>query len=152
MLSLAPILRSERSQLFEMADAYWREIRPTGDHFATNPRARSKYFDDEFWSEDANRYLWWAKLDETIIGFAKTGLVEDPVWDKLGYIGDFYVAPSFRCQGHGRAFAAMLYDWFAQKGIKYMRLYVRVDNPRALAFWEREGFETVRYQMRKVLP
>ena len=143
MLSLTPTLRGERSQLFEMADQYCREIRPRGDHFANDPLARSKYFDDEFWSEDADRYLWWANLDGTIIRFAKTELVEDPVWERLGYIGDFYIAPPFRRQGRGRAFAAMLYDWFAQKGIKYMRVHVRVDNPRALAFWEQEGFETV---------
>jgi len=151
VLNLKPILRDDRSQLFEMADQYWREIRPKGDHFANDPLARSKYFDDEFWIEDADRYLWWAKLDETVIGFAKTELVGDPVWSRLGYVGDFYIAPPFRRKGHGRAFAAMLYDWFAQKGIKYVRLYVRVDNPRALAFWEREGFGTVRYQMRKML-
>ena len=37
MLTMSPILRDKRSQLFKMADAYWREIRPTGDHCA--PRA-----------------------------------------------------------------------------------------------------------------
>ena len=43
----------------------------------------------------------------------------------------------FRRQGHGRAFAALIYDLFTQKGIKYLRLYVRVDNPRAIEFWEK---------------
>lgn len=151
MLTMSPVLPEERSRLFEMVDEYWRQIRPTGDHFANDPAARSKYFDDEFWNERADRFLWWAKLDEAVIGFAKTELMPDPVWERLGYIGDFYIAPPFRRQRHGRVFAAMIYDWFAQRGVKYMRLYVRVDNPRALAFWEKEGFETVRYQMRKML-
>jgi ribosomal protein S18 acetylase RimI-like enzyme len=134
-----------------MVDDFWREIRPTGDHFADNPGARSKYFDDEFWNEQDGRFLWWAKIDEIIVGFAKTELVADPVWETLGYIEDFYIAPSFRRRGHGRAFAAAIYEWFRQRGIKYVRLHVRVDNPRALAFWEREGFQTVRFQMRKML-
>jgi ribosomal protein S18 acetylase RimI-like enzyme len=151
MLTMSPVSRDERRQLFQMVDQYLRQIRPTGDHFANDPHARSKYFDDEFWNEIADRFLWWAKLDDVVIGFAKVELVADPVWEKLGYIDDFYIAPPFRRQGHGRAFAAMIYDWFAQKGIKYMRLYVRVDNPKALVFWEKEGFETVRYQMRKML-
>jgi ribosomal protein S18 acetylase RimI-like enzyme len=152
MLTLVPVLRGERARLFEMVDAYWREIRPTGDHFANDLAARSKYFDDEFWTERLGRFLWWAKIDEATIGFAQTELVPDPVWGKLGYISNFYVAPPFRRRGHGKAFATAIYRWFAEKEIKYMRLYVRVDNPRALAFWEQEGFETVRYQMRKMLP
>ena len=152
MLTLTPIRRNERAQLFAMADAYWREIRPTGDHFADDPAARSRYFDDEFWNEREGQFLWWAKLDDTTIGFAQTALVPDPVWGRLGYVSDFYIAPSFRRLGHGKAFAGAIYKWFAEREIKYVRLYVRVDNPRAVAFWEREGFETVRYQMRKMLP
>jgi len=151
MLTMSPVLRSERTQLFQMVEDYWRQIRPTGGHFANDPSARSKYFDAEFWNESEDRFLWWAKVDETVIGFAKIELVADPVWGRLGYISDFCIAPSFRRKGHGSAFAAMIYDWFARKGIEYVRLYVRVDNPRALAFWEKEGFETVRYQMRKML-
>jgi ribosomal protein S18 acetylase RimI-like enzyme len=151
MLTMFPVLRTERSRLFDMVDEYWRQIRPTGDHFANDPATRVRYFDDEFWEEQEQRFLWWAKLGETIVGFAKTELVEDPVWERLGYIGDFYIAWPFRRQGYGRAFARLIYEWFSQRGIKYMRLYVRVDNPSALVFWEKEGFETVRYQMRKML-
>jgi GNAT superfamily N-acetyltransferase len=120
MLTMFPVLRGERGQLFKMVDEYLRQIRPTGDHFANDPPARSKYFDDEFWNEIEDRFLWWAKLDDVVIGFAKTELVADPVWEKLGYIDDFCITPPFRRQGHGRAFAAMIYDWFAQKGINSM--------------------------------
>ena len=151
-LRMAPVLRGERRQLFAMADEYWRQIRPTGDHFVNDPAAREKYFDAVFWDEHESRFLWWAKLDETVIGFAKTELLPDPVWERLGYIGDFYIAAEYRGRGHGREFARLLYDWFAQQGIKSVRLYVRTDNPGALAFWEKEGFETARYQMRKMLP
>jgi ribosomal protein S18 acetylase RimI-like enzyme len=148
---MAPVPQNERDRLFKMADEYWRQIRPTGDHFANDPAARSKYFDDEFWNQSTDRFLWWAKLDETIIGFAKTELLEDPVWERLGCIGDFYIAPLFRRQGYGRGFARLIFDWFAHRGIRYVRLYVRVDNPAAAAFWEKQGFETVRHQMRKML-
>ena len=54
---------------------------PTGDHFANDPTARSRYFDDEFWNEDEDRFLWWAKVGETIVGFAQTAPEE-----KLGEI------------------------------------------------------------------
>ncbi len=152
MLRMTPVHRSERDQLYAMVDEYWQQIRPQGSHFANDPAARAKYFDAEFWDEHESRFLWWAKLDETVVGFAKTELMPDPVWERLGSIGDFYIAAEYRGRGHGRAFARLLYDWFAQRGITYMRLYVRADNPGALAFWEKEGFETVRYQMRKMLP
>lgn len=66
--------------------------------------------DDEFWNEDEDRFLWWAKVDETIVGFAQTELTPDPVWTRLSYIKGLYIAPAFRRQGHGRAFAAAIYN------------------------------------------
>jgi ribosomal protein S18 acetylase RimI-like enzyme len=65
----------------------------------------------------------------------KLNWLEDLVWETQGEIGDFYIAPPFRRRGHGKAFARLLFNWFAQKGVKYVRLYVRSDNPGALAFW-----------------
>ena len=126
------------------------EYKPSAD----DPRVRDRRFREEFWNERESRFLWWAKLNETAIGFAKTELVEDLVWETQGEIGDFYIAPPFRRRGHGKAFARLLLNWFAHKGVKYVRLYVRSDNPGALAFWENEEFETVQiwHQMRRMVP
>jgi len=152
MLEVVPVLRNEREQLFKMVEDYWR-TRLTHKPSADDPRVRDRRFGEEFWNERESRFLWWAKLNETAIGFAKTELVEDLVWETQGEIGDFYIAPPFRRGGHGKAFARLLFNWFAQKGVKYVRLYVRSDNPGALAFWENEEFETVQiwHQMRRMV-
>src|SRR5215467_16234565 len=147
MLKAAPVLRSERRQLLEMAEDYWRG-RAAPDLAINDSPARDRRFDDELWDEKEFRFLWWAKLDETAIGFAKTELLEDPVWETQGDIGDFYIAPPFRRQGHGQAFARSLLEWFAGRGVRSVLLYVRLDNSAALAFWKNEGFETVQVCIR----
>ena len=152
MAEVVPVLPNEREQLFKMIEDYWR-TRRTHKPSADDPRVRDRRFGEEFWNERESRFLWWAKLNETAIGFAKTELVEDLVWETQGEIGDFYIAPPFRRGGHGKAFARLLLNWFAHKGVKYVRLYVRSDNPGALAFWENEEFETVQiwHQMRRMV-
>ena len=150
MLTMAPVLRSEREQLLKMAEDYWRGGL-AGGLAINDSRAGEKRFGEEFWDEKQFRFLWWAKLNETAIGFAKTELIGDPVWETQGDIGDFYITPTFRRQGHGKAFARLLFDWFALRGVRSVRLYVRLDNPDALAFWKNERFETVQvwHQMRR---
>jgi|SRR5579864_199005 len=152
MLKLVPVLRSEREQLFKMVEDYWRG-RSTRHPIASDPHCHDQRFDEEFWNENESRFLWWAKVNETAIGFAKTELIEDPVWETQGDIADFYIAPPFRRRRHGKAFARLLFDWFAQRGVKCVRLFVRSDNPGALALWETEGFETVQiwHQMRRMV-
>jgi len=152
MLTMSPVLRDERHQLYQMVEEYWR-LRLSTDHFARDPLPRSNYFDDEFWDEKETRFLWWAKTDGNIIGFAVTELVDDPAYETHGQIDDLYITASFRRQGHGREFARLLFDWFTRQGVNTVRLFVRQDNPDALVFWEKEGFETVQvwYQMRRTL-
>ncbi len=153
MLTLAAVRRDEREQLFKMIEDYWREG-PARHLFTRDISVRDKRFADEFWDETGSRFLWWAKLDETAIGFAKTELVEDPVCDTQGDIGDFYIVRPLRRQGHGKAFVRLLFDWFGKRGVKRIRLFVRLDNPGALTFWTNEGFETVQtwHQLRRTIP
>jgi len=149
MLRVTPVLRDEYDPLFRMVQDYWAEHHAERG-FVREPGAGPRRFHDEFWREADSRYLWWARLDGPPIGFAKTELIEDPVWETQGDIGDFYIAPPFRLHGHGAGFARWLRDWFTGRGVKSVRLFVRLDNPGALAFWKREGFETVQvwHQMR----
>jgi hypothetical protein len=98
--------------IVEMAEDYWRG--GLGHGLAINDsRASDKRFDEELWDEKRFRFLWWGKLDETTIGCAKTELIDDPVSETQGDIGDFYIAPPFRRKGHGKAFARLLFEWFA---------------------------------------
>jgi GNAT superfamily N-acetyltransferase len=152
MLRVTPVLRDEYEPLFRMVRDYWAE-HYADRGFMREPDARAKRFHDEFWRDADFRYLWWARLDGPAIGFAKTELLEDPAWETQGDIGDFYIAPPFRLRGHGTAFVRWLLDWFIGRGVKSVRLFVRLDNPGALAFWRREGFETVQvwHQMRKAV-
>ena len=152
MLSMEPVLRTERRELLRMVEDYWTRF-PSERH-GVDHLARAKRFDEQFWDETEYRFLWWAKLDGAAIGFAKTELIEDPAWGTQSEISEVYITPAFRQQGHGRAFVALILEWFIQRGIHSVRLYVREDNPGAMVFWEKLGFATVQRwsQMHKVLP
>src|SRR2546430_17556522 len=96
MLRMAPVHRSERGQLYAMVDEYWQQIRPPGSHFSNDPAARAKYFDAEFRDEHESRFLWWAKLDETVVGLAKFELMPAPGRERLGHTGHFCVPDGLR--------------------------------------------------------
>jgi ribosomal protein S18 acetylase RimI-like enzyme len=153
MLTAVAIRRDEREQLFRMIEDYWREGPNPRRLFGNDVSVRDKRFDDEVWAEHESRFLWWAKFDEAPIGFAKTELVDDPLWDTQGDISHFYIARSFRRQGYGKAFVRLLFDWFEGKGVKSVRLFVRSDNPGGFTFWTNEGFASVQtwYQMRRTV-
>lgn len=151
-MRVTPVLRDEYEPLFRMVRDYWAE-HYAACGFMREPGGGARRFHDEFWREADSRYLWWARLDGPPIGFAKSELIEDAIWDTQGDIGDFYIAPPFRLRGYGTAFVRWLLDWFIERGVKSVRLFVRLDNPGASAFWKREGFETVQvwHQMRRAV-
>jgi ribosomal protein S18 acetylase RimI-like enzyme len=62
---------------------------------------------------------------------------------RRGYLQHLAVSPSHRRRGIGAALARRCLAALAEQGIFKCHLFVRVDNPEALAFWRRVGW-TVR--------
>ena len=73
-----------------------------------------------------------------VVGFVGTGPSRDP--DAEGELGEIYVLPEAMGTGVGRALLAAGVEAMAARGYADAILWVLDDNPRARAFYEREGW------------
>lgn len=91
-----------------------------------------------------------ADTDGEFVGFITTSVDESPVVferpDRL-LIGDFYVAEPYRGTGLARDLLDRAVERAAEAGCPEVELNVDADNERALAFYEKVGFEPRRYRM-----
>ena len=150
MLTMTAIPASERQALRAMADAYWQEIMPHSP-ILKDPARRARYFDVRFGAGNGRGHQWWAKVDDAIVGFINADLLIDEAGETYGYLKDFYIVPERRRQGHGAAFAGMIFAWMREHGAARVSLHTRLDGPAATAFWRRLGCEPVMYIMRRTL-
>lgn len=131
-----------------MTEAYWGEIFPRSP-VVQDPACRARYFEGRFPRQSHDVCQWWAKADGEIIGFANAELTNDDAGDTCGYIKDFYVIRGRRRQGHGAAFADLLFQWLHWQGARRVSLHARIDSPTAVAFWRSVGCEPLHYEMRR---
>lgn len=92
--------------------------------------------------------------DKQVLGVIRDGAMVGVVELLAGYPGptDWYVgflmvAPEARGAGLGASVFREAAGRVAQAGGRTLHLIVRDDNPRAIAFWERQGFTFVNYQV-----
>ncbi|AUV82401.1 GNAT family N-acetyltransferase [Salinigranum rubrum] len=98
-------------------------------------------------THDATRL---ADTDAEFVGFVTTDIDESPsVFDRPDrlVIADIYVLERYRGTGLARALVDRARTRARESGCTEVKLEVDVDNDRALAFYEKIGFETVRYTM-----
>jgi ribosomal protein S18 acetylase RimI-like enzyme len=91
-----------------------------------------------------------AETDAEFVGFVTTDIDESPsVFDRPDrlVIGDVYVLERYRGTGLARELVDRAGRRARESGCAEVRLEADVDNDRALAFYEKLGFETVRYTM-----
>jgi ribosomal protein S18 acetylase RimI-like enzyme len=91
-----------------------------------------------------------ADTDAEFVGFVTTDIDESPsVFDRPDrlVIGDIYVLERHRGTGLARELVDRARTRARESGCTELTLEVDVDNDRALAFYEKIGFETVRYTM-----
>jgi ribosomal protein S18 acetylase RimI-like enzyme len=62
-------------------------------------------------------------------------------------VGDFYVAEPYRGSGLADDLLSRAAQRAREAGCRDVELNVDVDNERALAFYEKQGFEPRRYRM-----
>jgi ribosomal protein S18 acetylase RimI-like enzyme len=87
---------------------------------------------------DANRDVFLAEASGCVVGFVGTLASRDP--DADGELGEIYAVPEAWGTGAGHALMAAALEALAARGYRDAILYVLADNPRARAFYEREGW------------
>lgn len=118
---------------------------------------RTDYFDDP------SKRLWVAlddvddptgtlpELDATFAGFLSTSLNTPPskfeTPDQL-HLGNFYVDPAYRGTRLADDLVARAIQHAREDGAVELALEVDVDNDRALAYYDKLGFDIARYRMR----
>ncbi len=68
---------------------------------------------------------------------------------RRGWIQDVFTLPERRRQGIGRRVVERLLAWFDAHRVTLIELTVAVGNPDAVRFWERLGFRTYMYRMKR---
>ena len=90
-------------------------------------------------------------LDATFAGFLTTSLQTPPskyaTPDRLS-LGNIYLDPAYRGTGLADDLVARAIQHASEDGAGELSLEVAVDNDRALAYYEKLGFEVARYTMR----
>jgi GNAT superfamily N-acetyltransferase len=148
LLRISRITAEDRPALRTMAEAYWEEIFPRSA-VVHDPAYRERYFEGRFPHGADRASQWWAKAGEDIVGFANIELAQDDVGAAVGWIKDFYISPERRRQGHGAAFAGLLFRWFEEQGAWRVSLRARIESHSAVAFWRSVGCEPLHYEMRR---
>jgi ribosomal protein S18 acetylase RimI-like enzyme len=128
----------------------WRELRLAA--LAEAPYAfGSRYADwvdaaDDRWQARLARPGWVhliAHLDDQPVGMATGVPIEDPgPIDQPGVaeLLSFWVAPQARGAGVAARLVSAVETWADERGTTVLRLSVRPDNDRAIAFYRRYGF------------
>lgn len=69
-----------------------------------------------------------------------------------GLISDVFVAAAWRQRGIGRALFEEIRRWFTDRRVPAIQLYVAVENPEALAFWQAVGMRPYMHVLQMDLP
>ena len=142
-VALEPLVPVDQPAFRALADAYWQEIMPTADVVA-DPERRSAYF-AAHWSRP-DLQVFWAMAGAERVGFVAVTL---DAAARTAFVEDFYVRADRRRQGYGAATVRALSAWLDRAGIVQVDLNVRRDTPRALQFWEAQGFRIASFRLRQ---
>jgi ribosomal protein S18 acetylase RimI-like enzyme len=139
-----------------------REARIDGFALAEGVDLVAEELEHRLGRHEAEGYRAWVAVDGThdsheladsdaeFVGFVTTDVDESPsVFDRPDrlVVGDIYVLERLRGTGLARELLARASRRARESGCAELRLEVDVDNDRALSFYEKSGFETVRYTM-----
>jgi GNAT superfamily N-acetyltransferase len=74
-----------------------------------------------------------------------------PEWTRTGYISQFLITASCRNKGTGDLLMQAVDAWFAERGLDRVLLNVNLDNPGGIRFWEKHGFTSYAYRMKRTV-
>ena len=145
MLSIEKVDMGDLAPFRKMVETYWQELMPQAIVLRDAP-ARDAYFQEQFAWDSGNNHPHWAMVDDCRVGFMTFEVSKE---QKRAKVNNFYVVPQMRHQGYGSAMVQCLFEYLDSLGVQRIDLDVRRDNPKALAFWQAQGFGIAGYRLRQ---
>jgi GNAT superfamily N-acetyltransferase len=137
--------RGDRVTVFRAEAEHWRLLRearlaaladaPTA--YASSHEEEARYGDDRWRDMAEGAAMYVALADGAPVGLA-AGLARDT--DDVKGLGAMWVAPAWRGRGVASRLADAVAGWARQVNARGLCLWAPADDPRALAFYERQGF------------
>ncbi len=140
-VELPAVASPEHDDFFSMLDVYLRELDPYDplgpDRHSIEQYRRAILADME------GRELLWIVADGERVGLAMVRTMDDwpDATSHVAEIAEFYVAPSHRRRGIGRAAVGSLLAEHRRRGTALVEASILRDNEAAVAFWAGLGFE-----------
>ena len=134
------VVRAGADDRGDVRDVRLRALADAPTAFASSLE-REQAFDDDEWLHRVTTKAWFlVRADGTTVGLA-CGIPEPD--DEAGrHLVGMWVEPAFRGRGLADLLVAALMAWARRAGANYLALWVVDGNDRALASYERLGFET----------
>jgi ribosomal protein S18 acetylase RimI-like enzyme len=140
------IERARKEDLKDLAEIYLEGYRGLEEYSYTHPEDVKAYM-DWLWRRDPHGILV-AKAEGRKVGF----VAGDSRWfskrsgKRVGAVHELVVLPEFRGMGIGRSLMERVMDYFREKGLDTVELWVGDENFRAIEFYKKMGFrEADRY-------
>lgn len=137
-ITVRPVEADEFEEFLDWFERYWQELETFNDF--PDPLSRDEY--RRLLQNAGDHHFWWADRDGAHIGFCVFTIGHH--WYRYditdGYVDEFYVEPSARRGGAGRALAEAMLAEFRRRGVREITLSVLIRNTRAAAFWRSLGF------------
>jgi len=95
-----------------------------------------------------------AKTRNRIVGYAFANVSQESLFERsepFCFLNDIYVMPEFRRRGIGRRLISECLSRMKARGFKSVRLNVLPENKIAARLFEKLGFKTFMYGMRRIL-
>jgi len=102
-------------------------------------------------ARDSREALMVLEQDDELCGFIWAALMSTLVDARVGYIKNVYIAAHLRGSGHAQRLMAAVEQWLLDQGADKIMLDASTCNPRALAFYEKLGYDVERVRMVKRL-
>jgi len=100
-------------------------------------------------ARDSREALMVLEQDGRLCGFIWGALMSTLVDARVGHIKNVYIAPHLRGSGQARRLMAAIEQWLFDEGADKIMLDASTCNPRALAFYQKLGYEVERVRMVK---
>ncbi|MGI5819824.1 MAG: GNAT family N-acetyltransferase [Armatimonadota bacterium] len=100
-------------------------------------------------ASDPTEMMFVLEQDGHLCGFIWGSMMATLVDARVGYIKNVYVAPHLRGSGQARRLMEVMEDWLWDQGAEKIMLDASMVNERAVAFYEKVGYDIERVRMVK---
>ncbi len=135
------IERVRKEKLPQLIDVYLKAYKGLEEYAYTHPEDVKSYL-NWLWNRDHEGFFV-AKVGDKIVGF----VAGDANWfskrekKRVGAIHEIVVLPEYQEQGIGKALMEKVLNYFKEKGLDAVELWVGDENRKAYEFYRRFGFQ-----------